>query len=396
MAKHVITFLLFCIFVPLYGQKDRSSLESERKKIINQIDLSTKLLDQTRSNKNAGLANYKTLLKKVNYREELIQNYQAEIALNETRISAIQDEINQLQIALGLKKQDLAKLLKNSYKNQLINNPIFFLFSASSLNDLFLRWTLLRKILQYKQKQLQSIADTQAAIELEEKDLRLNIQTKKLLLTKVAEEKENFQRESKEQKKLVDKLRKEEKSINRQIKSRRNKHEELNKEIEKLIRAEMERARKAERNNSKSTSKAISGAFNKRKGKLPWPVKAGIITTHFGIQPHATVSGVQEEKKGIGISTEKSTSVYAIADGVVSAYIFIPGKNYMVLVKHGEYFSVYSQVENISVSENQAIKAGEKIGTVAKDPETGEYELFFQIYKNKKRLNPEQWIKKRP
>lgn len=68
----------------------------------------------------------------------------------------------------------------------------------------------------------------------------------------------------------------------------------------------------------------------------------------------------------------------------------------MVLVKHGEYFSVYSQVENISVSENQAIKAGEKIGTVAKDPETGEYELFFQIYKNKKRLNPEQWIKKRP
>lgn len=396
MAKHVITLLLFCICVPVFGQKDRSSLESERKKIINQINLSSKLLDQTRSNKNAGLANYKTLIKKVNYREELIQNYQAEITLNEIRNSDLEDEISQLQIDLNLKKQDLANLLKNSYKNQLINNPIFFLFSASSLNDLFLRWTLLKKILQYKQKQVQSITSTQKAIEQELKDLKLNIQTKKLLLTKVAEEKENFQRESKEQKKLVDDLRKEEKSIHNQIKSSKNKHEELNKEIEKLIREEMERARKAERNNSKSSSNTLSSAFNKRKGKLPWPVKAGIITTHFGIQPHATIIGVQEEKKGIGISTEKSTSVYAIADGVVSAYIFIPGKNYMVLVKHGEYFSVYSQVENISVSENQAIKAGEKIGTVAKDPETGEYELFFQIYKNKKRLNPEQWIKKSP
>ena len=297
-------------------------------------------------------------------------------------------------------KTDLSALLKNSYRNKLLNNPVFFLFSAESLNNLFLRWVYLKKILNLKKEQAQKIKKTNINLNKEKQALKINIEEKKELLTKLAEERESLEEESRAEKQLIAKLRNEESSIKRNLNDSRKKHETLNDEIEKLIKIEMEKAMIAERKRkaSKAGKKPAvkSKSFAGNKGKLPWPVKAGVITSNFGIQPHATVSGISEEKKGIGISTEKGTPVYAIADGQVSASVYIPGKNYMVLVKHGEYFSVYSQIENVEVSKNQKIKAGTQIGTVAKDPATNSYELFFQIYKNKTRLNPSKWIKKRP
>lgn len=400
MAKYLLLGLLLCSTSILIAQQSRNKLESERNEIINQISLTTSLLKETSKDKKARLSTYKTLIRKIEYREELIENYNKEISSNTRQIQKNNTEILRLNTKLEKARADLLKLIKNGYRNKLLNNPIFFIFSAESLNNLFLRWTYLKKILAFKKKQTSIILETQKAIIAQQEELNKNIESKQVLLSKLEEEKNKYREESKEQKDLISKLRKEEKSIQKDLKANRKKHELLNQEIEKLIREEMAKAVREERkkNKSKSSSaaKATSKSFANNKGKLPWPVKQGVITSNFGIQPHATVSGVSEEKKGIGISTEKNTPVLAIADGVVSAYVFIPGKNYMVLIKHGEYFSVYSQIDNIEVKENQKIKAGTQIGTVAKDPGSNSYELFFQIYKNKTRLNPSKWIKKRP
>ena len=400
MAKYLTIGLLILLSTGLWGQKSRTKLEKERKQILQQIDLTSKLLDQTKEDKKASLSNYKKLLRKVKYREELIANYNQEIRLSEKKIIRNEEKIDVLSVKLQDLKTDLSALLKNSYRSKLLNNPVFFLFSAESLNNLFLRWVYLKKILNLKKEQAQKIKKTNINLKKEKQALKINIEEKKELLAKLAEERESLEEESRAEKQLIAKLRNEESSIKRNLNDSRKKHETLNDEIEKLIKIEMEKAmiaerkRKANEAGKKPTVKSKSFAGN--KGKLPWPVKAGVITSNFGIQPHATVSGISEEKKGIGISTEKGTPVYAIADGQVSASVYIPGKNYMVLVKHGEYFSVYSQIENVEVSKNQKIKAGTQIGTVAKDPATNSYELFFQIYKNKTRLNPSKWIKKRP
>ena len=400
MARYLLLGLLLCSTTILFGQQSRNKLEKERNEILNQISLTTKLLKETSKDKKARLSTYKTLIRKIEYREELIENYNKEISTNARQIQKNNDEILRLNNKLDKARADLLKLIRNGYRNKLLNNPVFFIFSAESLNNLFLRWTYLKKVLDFKKKQTAIILKTQGDISAQQDILNKNINSKKELLGKLEEEKNKYREESQQEKELISKLRKEEKSIEKDLKANRKKHEVLNNEIEKLIREEMAKAVREERKNrkskAKSTSKASSDSFAKNKGRLPWPVKEGVITSKFGIQPHATVSGVSEEKKGIGISTEKNTPVLAIADGTVSAYVFIPGKNYMVLIKHGEYFSVYSQIENIEVKENQKIKAGTQIGTVARDPGSDSYELFFQIYKNKTRLNPSKWIKKRP
>ena len=196
----------------------------------------------------------------------------------------------------------------------------------------------------------------------------------------------------------MNKLKKNEANILAQIKEQEAAKEELNQAIEQAIAAEMARIRREERasrtsstasNNRTSVSEEDSGAFASLKGRLRWPID-GEITKRFGRQPHPTVKGVEISNNGIDISVNGRADVSVVADGAVVSTHFVPGYRNMVLVRHGNYYTVYSNLESVTVSSGTELKAGQTVGRISK--QAGE--LHFEVWRQKERLNPERWIRK--
>ena len=143
----------------------------------------------------------------------------------------------------------------------------------------------------------------------------------------------------------------------------------------------------------KSALARLTGDFKKNRGRLPKPVKNGIVTKRFGKQPHPTLPGIEITNNGIDIRTERNADVFAIFEGKVVSKQFIPGYQNMLIIQHGEYYSVYSNLENVTVKKGEQIGTMEKIGTVAIDRKSNVSEVHFEVWRDKIRLNPEDWVK---
>ena len=205
-------------------------------------------------------------------------------------------------------------------------------------------------------------------------------------------------REKNAQDQLLNRLKKNEATILAEIKEQEAAKEELNQAIEKSIAAEMARIRREERasrnsgsttsSRASTTNNATGGAFAQLKGRLPWPID-GEITKRFGRQPHPTVKGVEISNNGIDISVSGRSDVAVVADGTVVSTHFVPGYRNMVLVRHGDFYTVYSNLETVSVGSGSELNAGQSIGRISK--QAGE--LHFEVWRQKERLNPEQWIR---
>ena len=185
--------------------------------------------------------------------------------------------------------------------------------------------------------------------------------------------------------------------------------QKLDKQIEAMIRAEIAAREKAARekaakNNTtaKTTSintltpeeKLVSQNFAENKGRLPWPTATGKITEHFGRHKHPTLEYVEVESNGIEIATTKGSKARAIFDGTVSKIVLIPGRNTAVLIKHGNFYTVYDNLTSVTVKAGQTVKAKQEIGTIYTDPETNSTVLQLQIWKELEKLDPELWLSK--
>ena len=403
MKRRVLFYtLVFSLSSFLLLAQSRSALEDERTQLLNQIELSQKLLSQKKQNRQSSLKKYKTLKTQVEQRRQLIENIDTEIQILNKQIEKNEELTTSLERDLVSLNKEFEVLIVKAYKNKLLKSNAFFLFSAQSFNALLIRWKYLRSIYKYRKRQAVIIKVTKEELEVKKEKLSSSKSEKQDLLSQANVQKEELIRVLREQNILLKKLQREEDSIASKISNQKKEHERLNKEIERIIREELAKAQRASRSRSESAmastsaSTSLNTSFKGAKGRLNWPVKKGIITSAFGSQPHATLKQVTEEKKGIEITTETNEEVLAIYEGTVAGSAYIPGKNYMVIIKHGDYFSVYSQLESLSVKEGQKVRQGAKLGTVAKDPYSNSYELFFQIYYNKKRLNPSKWIKNSP
>jgi murein DD-endopeptidase MepM/ murein hydrolase activator NlpD len=139
---------------------------------------------------------------------------------------------------------------------------------------------------------------------------------------------------------------------------------------------------------------ALSKQFNLNKTKLPWPVGSGFISQAFGIHPHPTMRNITTENNGINISTTQGSKARAVFDGEITAIVKIPGLFNTVLVKHGEYFTVYSNLEVVNISKGQQIKTGQELGLIYTNEE-GKTELHFEVWKGNEKQNPEHWLRRR-
>jgi septal ring factor EnvC (AmiA/AmiB activator) len=416
------TYRIHCCFVTVvllllassqsFAQWTKEKLQEDKQQIENDIAYSNKLLADTKKNKLISLNQILILNNKINQREELMGNINSEILNIDENLSSNFSEVVKLTDHLKQFKQDYAKMIIFAYKNRNAFNRLMFLFASSSINQAFLRLKYLQLYARYRHKQADLIMKT--AVSLTDKIMLLkSIRAEKSILLKNQEDqKKLLAQEKSEKNSSVKKLMQKEKDLVRAIKQKEKEAKKLQQSIEAIITDEINKATEknkigpvTEENSPKievsNTSKelgltdaemTLSNNFNSNKGKLPWPAEKGIVTSTFGVHPHPVFGNISVKNNGIDISTEQGAKARAVFDGKVTGIISVPGANQAVIVRHGEYLTVYSNLSAVFVKTGEAIKTKQDIGIVATDADESKTELHFEVWYGKTLTNPLDWL----
>ncbi|MEM6734528.1 MAG: peptidoglycan DD-metalloendopeptidase family protein [Bacteroidota bacterium] len=385
-----IILFIFLFAIPASSQKTKNQLEHEKKENLKKIAEAEKILTQTLTQKKATLGQLQALNQQISARLSLIRSIGTEIRLLDAEISDLSEVVISLKNDLKVLKEEYAVQIYSSYKANRGNSKLMFLFSSKSFNQLLQRLKYLEQYAEARRLQAEQI-------ELVTKDLddqRSKVETKRaeqqILLNQQIRENRKLASSKKNQSALVTQLAKKELQLRRELDKRKAANRRLNSLIANTIEAEKKK------NSNASTAEIASAAeltrlFESNKNKLSWPVNSGFITSKFGRQQHPVLKRITVINDGVGIQTEKNSRVKSVFDGEVTLIGTIQGKNNIVVIRHGDYLTVYARLRSINVKKGQRVKANDIIGEVYTDRD-GVTELEFQVYKGTTKLNPENWL----
>ena len=410
LNKYTFFFIGVLLSFSAFSQT-KEELKKQKLSIEKEISYTTDLLNKTKTNKTKSLSYLKVLDKQINNKERLLQTLNIEISLLNKQIRKTEKSIintGQSIVAeqdnLELLKSEYAKMIFACFKKKGNRNDLIFIVSAEDFNQAYKRIIYLKQYASFRKNQVEKITESQK--ELERKKIDLNA-LKKQLISESASKKElvgakknelNTISDTKHEKQaLVNKLSKSERLFKKQLKAKQKRAKALDDEIRKIIEEEIRKAREEAEKKNKGFSLtpeaiALSSEFNNNKGKLPWPLAKGVIVQGYGKQKHAVFAGIETFNNGIDIATDKNTSVRAIFDGTVSRIFFIKGEGKAILMNHGEYFSVYSGLKEVSVKVGDKLLAKEKIGVVFTQEIEGKTELHFEIWEGYDKQDPSKWL----
>ncbi len=387
LIKYILIILVFLPSILFAQSTERNKLEKERKKLEKEIKYIHGLLSENSGNKTATISELKTIEKKIYKRERLIKTIVKEIKLLDKQILQKKEIIHALQIDINSIKKEYAAMIVKAYQYQNDYNKLLFIFSAESFNDLYTRIKYMEKYTEYRKQQADLILKTQEDIKKRILALNEKRKEKRKLLEGQALNKKSLKYEVNKKNTLLTSLKKKESSLKKQL----NKKKERNKKLKKAIKSIIEKALLAKRN----INFKLSADFKKNKGKLPWPVEKGIIIGKYGRQQHP-VYNIFTNNNGVDIKTTKGSKVRAIFNGKVSNIIFSPSFQNAVLINHGEYFTVYSNLSEVFVKKGQELKTKDFIGLVYTDAEKGKTEAHLEIWLGSNNetstMNPEHWL----
>jgi len=385
----ITTGFLFLTFI-CFGQKDRKDLESQRKALESQIKSTSEILQKTQKSKTKSLNQLKALNVQISQRQELLTSINKE--LNRLKKETSLQEQNKNEAAKAITQLDarLNHALRMSYVRNQLQPDWIYLLSAQSISQALTRWVYLRQYKSYVTQQLKELALKKGKHQELISQLEENKKEKTQLFNEEEQQRRQIQAEQKSQEAMVSELGREEKKLKNQLANTQAKKKKLDDEIARLISEEGKKMNTSGLASAPET-KALNDKFASNKGKLPWPVSKGMITGRFGNHPHPVLKGIMLQNNGIDIQAEASAGVKSLFNGTVASVTRIPGYDFMVMVRHGLYFIVYSKIVNVSVKKGDTVTTGQVIGYLG----TEEPELHLEIWQDKTKLNPESWISKK-
>jgi septal ring factor EnvC (AmiA/AmiB activator) len=408
--------LLIMVLIPVvffhvlcFSQQSKDKLQKTKNQLEEEIRYTTKLLEETRQSKENSLHKVNLLNRQIDRRQSLINtisgevnDIQAQMDLQRAHISSLSEELKKM-------KNEYARMIYYAYKNLNAYNRLLFIFSSEDFNQAYRRLLYYQQYSAYRRTQAELIRDAQMNIDKKQKELE-ETRTQKLNLARSEEDqKGQLTLEMQEKDKSVQLLSKKEKELETSLREKQQAAQKLEDEINKLIAAEIkaasDRAKKTGNRNPKTQMKAVnteimltndeqvlSSSFASNKGKLPWPSEHGVITSSFGEHPHPVLKYVKVKNNGIDISTEKGASVRTVFDGKVSRVMSFPNLNKVVIIRHGEYLTVYSNLEEVSVKDGQTVTTKQMIGKVHTNPDDSRTDLHFEIWLGKTTQDPQEWL----
>lgn len=432
---HIILVLLLLALVnPIYCQKtkgkSKKQLQSEITTLQKEISTANQLLKKTKKDKEMTLNEVNLLDKKIKQREQLIKAYNEQIAVLDEEINAGQCNIKTLNSDLSKLRKEYAKMITFANKNRSHYDKLGFVFASQSFNQAFRRLRYIREFSDARKVKMDQIASTERRISGEVEASQQAREEQAALLKDEKEQQEALKKEKEELNSQVAKLKKKEGNLQQDIKNKQQQTQKLQKAIDDIIaeeirkaNAEAERKRKEEAKKKAAANKdkgktattsapatpapskekgmaltpseqTLSSNFVNNKGKLPWPVERGVVSSSYGKHASVVSSKVTVTNNGIDIATTEGAKARAVFDGEVASVAKLVGSNTVVIIRHGEYFTVYSNLENVTVKRGDKVKTKQNIGTVHTNKNENKTEIHFELLKEQSRQNPANWLSK--
>jgi septal ring factor EnvC (AmiA/AmiB activator) len=386
-----LLILFICLTVnQIYGQ-DKEKLRDLQSRARQEIEYASKILGEIKEKKKYSINELKILEYRINARNKYIKELAEEIEDLNKKITDNRNLIASLEADLIKIKEEYARIIVNAYKKREQNVLLMYILASESFDQAYKRVRYIQQYSEYKKKQAKLIFAFKNIIEKKIVELNRDKDAKARIIKEKESENINIVREKATKEDLIGELSKRENELVIELEEKRKLADKIKKELEKLI--------EEERNKQKGTytlltpeEQLISDNFEKNAGKLPWPVKYGIITGKYGEQDHPVLKNIKIRNDGIDISTVRDAEVRAVFNGKVSKIFTIPGENYTVILRHGNYYTLYHNLKNISVSPGETVYTKQKIGNVYTDEKTKQTILHFQIWKESQNNNPELWL----
>ncbi len=397
--SHIITTFILLLLMSLSGNcQSVESLEKKIQSIQQDIKLAEKLLKETSKDKETSINQVNLLQTQINQRENLIKTYQNQINAINKDIQKNKDKISVLEKDMALYRKEYANLLLINYRNSGKANNLLFIFSSEDFNQAMRRIRYVKELNGLVKDKIEEIDSTQIKINLQLEKNERNKKDKESILAKEKAERATLMKERDKLNTDIAALKKKEKQIQKDINTKEGQAKDLKKQIEKIIAEEIKKAKEreesAKRNNTKPIDYNLSNNFAQNKGKLPYPVEQGIITGKYGSSQHPTQKKVIINNNGVDISTTKGSKAKSIFDGEV-CFITSQGNNNVILIRHGLYFTLYSNLDKVYVKTGEKVSTGQEIGRIHTNVNDGKTILHFEIWQeNKTTVNPALWIRK--
>ena len=396
-----ISILLFGILNsnPLFSQKKSELLKIQEKILLEKIEHTKILIEQTRATKKLTLSEINIVNRQIKYRQKLIDNYNFQLRKMDEKIQEINRQINSLVNTNKILREEYKKMLLYAFKNRDPNYKFLYIISATTFSEAFHRMKYIQHYKDYRLKQIDRIKKTQANLFIKKEELSQEIKKKKNLLEIKKKEKLNYQFDKNLQLISLEKIRSNEENLADELEKSNKKRKEIAKAVKKAIEDEIKALEKLKKAKFALTPEgiAISKNFNKNKGRLIWPVERGEITSKYGRHQHHLVSTAFVDNNGVDITTSKNANVRAVFEGKVTSVLIIPGAGRVVMVSHGEYRTVYANLQEVYVKKGDQVKTKDKIGKLLAK-ESGISESHFEIWRilasGMNTVNPSFWLSK--
>jgi septal ring factor EnvC (AmiA/AmiB activator) len=388
-----ITLFTLLIWVGDAYSQSRTELEKQKERTLNEIKKTTSVLNEVSKGRSSSINRLVILNRQIRNRRILMSQVDQEIQLLNWRIEDNTFVIRSMKEDVVKMKEDYAKIIQAAYKHRSGFYYLTYIMASRSINQAYKRLKYMKQYAEYRKKQVYLINQIQDLLKKKNDELLQQKIEKTELLKEYQHAKSALDKEVSQQKKLVNQFSKQERKIKSRLAQQRRQAKKLDKEIRMMIEKEM----KKKGENLKLTPEQIiiSKDFEKNKGKLPWPTKTGIITESYGVHPHDFLKNVKVRNDGIDITTLAGEKARAVFNGEVMKVIAIPGANQTVIIRHGNYLTVYQNLVNVNVKVGDKISIKQEIGYIYTDKNDGnDTTIGFMIWKETQKLNPEDWLSK--
>ena len=393
MKPILTTILALCLgLATVFGQSSIDQLNAEIKRAEKELAKNEKLLKEVTKSKKTNQTEIKLLQVKINNRTKVVGGLNKQITLISNDIKQKESDIASMNTQIEELKREYAEIVRVAYKNQKVNSPLLFLFSSDDLNTATRRLSFMRR---YNNSLKQKVLDVE--------QLKSDVATQVELLGKQQQELDNKKAYHQKELNTLDKERKElkaagkrldanEKKISKELKNKRDQKRAAQQALQRIIDEETRKTKRKMTDAERRAITELNGKFDQNRGKMLMPVNGGIIIERYGKHKHPTQKHITVVNKGVNIAASKGSEVFAVFEGDVARVMFINGLNNCVMLKHGDYFTIYSNLASVDVKAGQHVGTNSRIGRLSDGDNPDDHQLHFEVWFHTMNQDPELWL----
>lgn len=394
MIRRVICVIAALLLATLSFGQTIEQLNAEIKRAEKEIQKNERLLKDVSASKKSNQTEIKLLQVKIQNREKVVSSLNKQIKLITKQIKEREENVGSMQKELGALRQEYAEMVRIAYKNHRLGTPLHFIFSSEDVSTATHRLDLLARYNKALGRRAEDISSKSEQVESEINSL--SAQKEALDKTKQSHQEslKTLDKEKKELNNAGKKLAANEKKISNELKKRREQKKKAQQTLQKIIDEETRKTKRKMSDAERRAITALNGRFDQNKGKMLMPVNGGVVIEKFGKHQHPTQKHITVDNKGVNIAAPKGAEVFAVFEGEVSRVMFISGLNNCVMLRHGDYFTIYSNLATVSVKAGEKVSTNSKIGTISAGNNPDDYQLHFEVWFHTTNQDPELWLAK--